>query len=387
MLDIAPATNEVIDEIRRSVATLCEKFPGEYWREQDRERAYPTEFVKALTDAGFLAVLVPEEYGGSGLPISAAAAVLEEIHKSGCNGGACHAQMYIMGSLLKHGSEELKQKYLPDIANGKIRLQAFGVTEPSSGSDTLSIKTSAKKSGSKFVINGQKVWTSRAEHSDLILLLTKTDSLPEKKKNLSLFLIDMRPHLNKSIFIKPIKTMINHSSTEIFFENLEVDEECLVGSLGCGFQYILDGMNAERILIASECLGDAKYFIDKAKNYANERKVFNRPIGQNQSIQFPIAQSYANTRAAELMVKEACYLFDNNIKCGEESNLAKLLAADASWEAADIAMQTFGGFSFSEEYNIERKFRETRLYRIAPVSTNMILAYISHKVLGMPRSY
>ena len=387
MLDIAPATNEVIDEIRRSVATLCEKFPGEYWREQDRERAYPTEFVKALTDAGFLAVLVPEEYGGSGLPISAAAAVLEEIHKSGCNGGACHAQMYIMGSLLKHGSEELKQKYLPDIANGKIRLQAFGVTEPSSGSDTLSIKTSAKKSGSKFVINGQKVWTSRAEHSDLILLLTKTDSLPEKKKNLSLFLIDMRPHLNKSIFIKPIKTMINHSSTEIFFENLEVDEECLVGSLGCGFQYILDGMNAERILIASECLGDAKYFIDKAKNYANERKVFNRPIGQNQSIQFPIAQSYANTRAAELMVKEACYLFDNNIKCGEESNLAKLLAADASWEAADIAMQTFGGFSFSEEYNIERKFRETRLYRIAPVSTNMILAFISHKVLGMPRSY
>ena len=295
--------------------------------------------------------------------------------------------MYIMGSLLKHGSEELKQKYLPDIANGKIRLQAFGVTEPSSGSDTLSIKTSAKKSGSKFVINGQKVWTSRAEHSDLILLLTKTDSLPEKKKNLSLFLIDMRPHLNKSIFIKPIKTMINHSSTEIFFENLEVDEESLVGSLGYGFQYILDGMNAERILIASECLGDAKYFIDKEKNYANERKVFNRPIGQNQSIQFPIAQSYANTRAAELMVKEACYLFDNNIKCGEESNLAKLLAADASWEAADIAMQTFGGFSFSEEYNIERKFRETRLYRIAPVSTNMILAFISHKVLGMPRSY
>ena len=375
------------NDIKRGIEAVCNKFPDSYWQNLDNSRSYPTEFVDTLTKSGYLNVLIPEKYGGAGLPLRAASVILEGIHRCGANGAACHAQMYIMGSLLKHGSEELKQKYLPDIANGKIRLQAFGVTEPSSGSDTLSIKTSAKKSGSKFVINGQKVWTSRAEHSDLILLLTKTDSLPEKKKNLSLFLIDMRPHLNKSIFIKPIKTMINHSSTEIFFENLEVDEESLVGSLGYGFQYILDGMNAERILIASECLGDAKYFIDKAKNYANERKVFNRPIGQNQSIQFPIAQSYANTRAAELMVKEACYLFDNNIKCGEESNLAKLLAADASWEAADIAMQTFGGFSFSEEYNIERKFRETRLYRIAPVSTNMILAYISHKILGMPRSY
>ena len=375
------------NDIKRGIEAVCNKFPDSYWQNLDNSKSYPTEFVDTLTKSGFLNVLIPEKYGGAGLPLRAASVILEEIHRCGANGAACHAQMYIMGSLLKHGSEELKQKYLPDIANGKIRLQAFGVTEPSSGSDTLSIKTSAKKSGSKFVINGQKVWTSRAEHSDLILLLTKTDSLPEKKKNLSLFLIDMRPHLNKSIFIKPIKTMINHSSTEIFFENLEVDEESLVGSLGYGFQYILDGMNAERILIASECLGDAKYFIDKAKNYANERKVFNRPIGQNQSIQFPIAKSYANTRAAELMVKEACYLFDNNIKCGEESNLAKLLAADASWEAADTAMQTFGGYSFSEEYNIERKFRETRLYRIAPVSTNMILAYISHKVLGLPRSY
>ena len=375
------------NDIKRGIEAVCNKFPDSYWQNLDNSRSYPTEFVDTLTKSGYLNVLIPEKYGGAGLPLRAASVILEGIHRCGANGAACHAQMYIMGALLKHGSEELKQKYLPDIANGKIRLQAFGVTEPSSGSDTLSIKTSAKKSGSKFVINGQKVWTSRAEHSDLILLLTKTDSLPEKKKNLSLFLIDMRPHLNKSIFIKPIKTMINHSSTEIFFENLEVNEESLVGSLGYGFKYILDGMNAERILIASECLGDAKYFIDKAKNYANERKIFNRPIGQNQSIQFPIAQSYANTRAAELMVKEACYLFDNNIKCGEESNLAKLLAADASWEAADIAMQTFGGFSFSEEYNIERKFRETRLYRIAPVSTNMILAFISHKVLGMPRSY
>ncbi len=378
--------NDWID-IKRGIETICKKFPEPYWQNLDRSRSYPTDFVDTLTKSGYLSILIPEKYGGSGLPLRAASVILEEIHRCGANGAACHAQMYIMGSLLKHGSEELKLKYLPEIARGKLRLQAFGVTEPSSGSDTLSIKTKAKKIGNKFIINGQKVWTSRAEHSDLILLLTKTDESEIKKNNLSLFLIDMRPHINKSIFIKPIKTMINHSSTEIFFENLEVNEDCLVGSLGLGFSYILDGMNAERILIASECLGDAKYFIDKAKSYANDRKVFNRPIGKNQSIQFPIAQAYANTRAAELMVKEACSLFDSNIKCGEESNLAKLLAADASWEAADIAMQTFGGFSFSEEYNIERKFRETRLYRIAPVSTNMILAYISHKVLGMPRSY
>ncbi len=374
-------------DIKSGIEKICKNFPESYWNKLDQSRSYPTDFVDTLTKSGYLSILIPEKYGGSGLPIRAASVILEEIHRWGANGAACHAQMYIMGSLLKHGSDELKQKYLPEIAAGKIRLQAFGVTEPSSGSDTLSIKTSAKKSGNKFIINGQKVWTSRAEYSDLILLLTKTDDSEVKQENLSLFLIDMRPHLNKSIIIKPIKTMINHSSTEIFFENLEVDEDCLVGSLGSGFKYILDGMNAERILIASECIGDAKYFIDKATTYANERKVFSRPIAKNQAIQFPIAQAYANTRAAELMVKEACSLFDSNIKCGEESNLAKLLAADASWEAADIAMQTFGGFSFSEEYNIERKFRETRLYRIAPVSTNMILAYISHKVLGMPRSY
>jgi alkylation response protein AidB-like acyl-CoA dehydrogenase len=375
------------NDIKRGVENICKNYPESYWKTLDQKRSYPTDFVNDLTNSGYLSILIPEEYGGAGLPLRAASVILEEIHKCGANGAACHAQMYIMGSLLKHGSEQLKNKYLPQIAKGKLRLQAFGVTEPSSGSDTLSIKTNAKKSGSKFVINGQKVWTSRAEHSDLILLLTKTDNSENRQKNLSLFLIDMRPHLNKSIFIKPIKTMINHSSTEIFFDNLEVSESSLVGSLGSGFKYILDGMNAERILIASECLGDAKYFIDKAKNYANERKVFNRPIGKNQSIQFPIAQAYANARAAELMIREACFLFDGNKKCGEESNLAKLLAADASWEAADIAMQTFGGFAFSEEYNIERKFRETRLYRIAPVSTNMILAYISHKILGMPRSY
>ncbi len=374
-------------DIKKGIEKICKNFPETYWQALDQKRAYPTDFVETLTKSGYLSILIPEKYGGAGLPLRAASIILEEIHRCGANGAACHAQMYIMGSLLKHGSEELKKKYLPDIASGKTRLQAFGVTEPTSGSDTLSIKTKAKRLGNKFLINGQKVWTSRAQHSDLILLLTKTDDSEEQQKNLSLFLIDMRPHLNKSIVIKPIRTMINHSSTEIFFDNLEVDEDCLVGSLGFGFKYLLDGLNAERILIASECIGDAKYFIDKSKSYANERKVFGRPIAKNQSIQFPIAQAYANTRAAELMVKEACSLFDNNIKCGEESNLAKLLAADASWHAADTAMQTFGGFSFSEEYNIERKFRETRLYRIAPVSTNMILAYISHKILGMPRSY
>ena len=375
------------EDIKDGIKAICKKFPESYWQRLDQDRSYPLDFVNALTKSGYLGILIPEKFGGAGLPIRAASVILEEIHRYGANGAACHAQMYIMGSLLKHGDEKLKQKYLPEIAKGKIRLQAFGVTEPSSGSDTLSIKTSAKKSGQKYIINGQKVWTSRAEYSDLILLLAKSDNSEIKQNNLSLFLIDMRPHLNKSIFIKPIRTMINHSTTEIFFENLEVNENCLIGKQGNGFKYILDGMNAERILIASECLGDAKYFIEKAKSYANERIVFGRPIGKNQSIQFPIARAYANTRAAELMIKEACSLYDNNFKCGEESNLAKLLAADASWEAADMAMQTFGGFSFSEEYNIERKFRETRLYRIAPVSTNMILAYIAHKVLGMPRSY
>ncbi len=379
--------NDNWEDIKNGVNAICKKFPESYWQKLDQDRLYPSEFVKALTKAGFLGILIPEKYGGAGLPIRAASIILEEIHRSGANGAACHAQMYIMGALLKHGSEKLKEKYLPGIVKGEIRLQAFGVTEPTSGSDTLSIKTSAKKSGNNYIINGQKVWTSRAEYSDLILLLAKSDNSNIRKNNLSLFLIDMRPHLNKSIFIKPIKTMINHSSTEVFFENLEIHESCLIGSQGGGFEYILDGLNAERILIASECIGDAKYFIDKASKYANERIVFGRPIGKNQSIQFPLAQIYANTRAAELMVKEACSLYDKNKKCGEESNLAKLLAADASWEAADTTMQIFGGFSFSEEYNIERKFRETRLYRIAPISTNMILAFISHKILGLPRSY
>ncbi|MEC8099803.1 MAG: acyl-CoA dehydrogenase family protein [Pseudomonadota bacterium] len=375
------------EDIKRGIKAICDRFPESYWQELDKNRTYPDDFVKTLTKSGYLNILIPEKFGGAGLPLRAASVILEEIHRCGANGAACHAQMYVMGSLLKYGNDTLKQMYLPEISKGNIRLQAFGVTEPTSGSDTLSIKTSAKKIGNKFIINGQKVWTSRAEYSDLILLLVKSEDSDNKKNNLSLFLIDMRPHLNKSIFIKPIRTMINHSSTEIFFENLEVSESCLIGKQGNGFKYILDGLNAERILIASECLGDAKYFIEKAKNYANERIVFGRPIGKNQSVQFPLARAYANTRAAELMIKEACTLYDGNFKCGEESNIAKLLAADASWEAGDIAMQTFGGFSFSEEYNIERKFRETRLYRIAPISTNMILAYLSHKVLGLPRSY
>ena len=391
MLDIAPATNEVIDEIRRSVAALCEKFPGEYWREQDRERAYPTEFVKALTDAGFLAVLVPEEYGGSGLPISAAAAVLEEIHKSGCNGGACHAQMYIMGTVLRHGSPEQKQKFLPKIASGELRLQAFGVSEPTSGTDTLSLRTTAVKKGNdRYVVNGQKIWTSRAEHSDLMLLLARTtprEEVQKKTDGLSVFLIDMQESLKKGMEIRPIRTMINHSTTEIFFDELEIPADSLIGEEGKGFRYILDGMNAERILISHESLGDARWFLKKAVDYANERNVFGRPIGKNQGIQFPLAKAYANTEAAALMSERAAQLFEAGMPCGAESNMAKMLAADAAWEAGDTCVQTFGGFAFAEEYDVERKYREARLYRVAPISTNLVLAYLAEHVLGLPRSY
>ncbi|MGB1843787.1 MAG: acyl-CoA dehydrogenase family protein [Thalassobaculaceae bacterium] len=391
MLDIAPETNEVIDEIRRSVAALCEKFPGEYWREQDRERAYPTEFVKALTDAGFLAVLVPEEYGGSGLPISAAAAVLEEIHKSGCNGGACHAQMYIMGTVLRHGSPEQKQKFLPKIASGELRLQAFGVSEPTSGTDTLSLRTTAVKKGNdRYVVNGQKIWTSRAEHSDLMLLLARTtprEEVQKKTDGLSVFLIDMQESLKKGMEIRPIRTMINHSTTEIFFDELEIPADSLVGEEGKGFRYILDGMNAERILISHESLGDARWFLKKAVDYANERNVFGRPIGKNQGIQFPLAKAYANTEAAALMSERAAQLFEAGMPCGAESNMAKMLAADAAWEAGDTCVQTFGGFAFAEEYDVERKYREARLYRVAPISTNLVLAYLAEHVLGLPRSY
>ena len=391
MLDISPETNEVIDEIRRSVAALCEKFPGEYWREQDRDRAYPTEFVKALTDAGFLAVLVPEEYGGSGLPISAAAAVLEEIHKSGCNGGACHAQMYIMGTVLRHGSPEQKQKFLPKIASGELRLQAFGVSEPTSGTDTLSLRTTAVKKGNdRYVVNGQKIWTSRAEHSDLMLLLARTtprEEVQKKTDGLSVFLVDMRESLKKGMEIRPIRTMINHSTTEIFFDELEIPADSLVGEEGKGFRYILDGMNAERILISHESLGDARWFLKKAVDYANERNVFGRPIGKNQGIQFPLAKAYASTEAAALMSERAGQLFEAGRPCGAESNMAKMLAADAAWEAGDTCVQTFGGFAFAEEYDVERKYREARLYRVAPISTNLVLAYLAEHVLGLPRSY
>jgi len=346
--------------------------------------------VQALTEAGYLSVLIPEEFGGSGLGIEAAAAILEEIHKAGCNGAACHAQMYTMGTLLRHGNEAQKQQYLPKIATGELRLQAFGVTEPTAGTDTTSIRTVAVREGDKYIVNGQKVWTSRAEHSDLMILLARTtpkDQVTKKTEGLSVFLVDMKKALGKGLTIRPIRTMLNHATTEIFLDDLEVPAENLIGEEGKGFRYILDGMNAERILIASECIGDARWFIAKATGYANERKVFNRPIGQNQGIQFPIAKAYAQSEAAALMVERAAQMYDGKIPCGKEANMAKLLAADASWAAADMCLQTHGGFGFAEEYDIERKFRETRLYQIAPISTNLIYAYLSEHVLGLPRSY
>ncbi|HEY5607525.1 MAG TPA: acyl-CoA dehydrogenase family protein [Alphaproteobacteria bacterium] len=378
-------------DIREAVAKLCAQFPGEYWRALDRERAYPAEFVRALTEAGYLSVLIPEEYGGAGLPLSGAAAVLEEIQRAGCNGAACHAQMYIMGSVLRHGSPEQKRKYLPKIASGELRLQAFGVTEPTSGSDTLSLRTTAVKDGNAtYVVNGQKVWTSRAEHSDLMLLLARTTPREQAKKRtegLSLFIVDMRDARGHGLEIRPIRTMINHATTEVFFDNLRVPAENLVGAEGQGFRYVLDGMNAERILIAAECIGDARWFIEKAVNYAKERKVFGRPIGQNQGIQFPIAEAHTASEAAALMVKRACDLFEAAQPCGAEANMAKYLASEASWKAADMCMQTHGGYAFAEEYDVERKFRETRLYRIAPISNNLIMTYIAEHVLGLPRSY
>jgi alkylation response protein AidB-like acyl-CoA dehydrogenase len=384
------AGEDEVQEIRRSVAALCGKFPGKYWREKDRERTYPTEFVAALTEAGFLAVLIPERYGGAGLGIKAAAAIMEEIHKSGCNGAACHAQMYIMGTILRHGSEKQKSQWLPKIASGELRLQAFGVSEPTSGTDTLSLRTMAARDGDVYVVNGQKVWTSRAEHSDLMLLLARTtpkDEVEKRSEGLSVFLVDMREALGNGLSIKPIRTMINHATTEMFFDNVAVPAENLIGVEGHGFKYVLDGMNAERTLIAAECIGDARWFIEKAVAYAKERVVFDRPIGQNQGVQFPIAQAYAATEAAALMVDRAVELFDRGEPSGAEANMAKLLAAEASWKAADMCLQTHGGFGFAEEYDIERKFRETRLYGIAPISTNLILSYIAEHVLGLPRSY
>jgi len=382
---------EMYEDIRDAIAKLCDDFPGEYWQETDRERTYPTEFVKALTDNGYLSVLIPEEFGGSGLGITAAAAIMEEIHKSGCNGAACHAQMYTMGSVLRHGSDTQKQEYLPKIATGELRLQAFGVTEPTSGTDTLSLRTTAVKEGNdSYIVNGQKIWTSRAEHSDLMLLLARTtprDQVEKRTDGLSVFLIDMREALGNGLEIRPIRTMINHATTEIFFDNLRIPAGSLIGEEGKGFRYILSGMNAERILIAAECIGDARWFIKKASDYARDRNVFGKPIGQNQGIQFPIAESYAQTEAADLMVKRSAELYEAGEECGSEANMAKYLAAEASWKAADMCMQTHGGFAFAEEYDVERKFRETRLYRIAPVSTNLILSYLAEHVLDLPRSY
>ena len=378
-------------DIREAVAKLCAQFPGEYWRKLDREMAYPSAFVEALTDAGYLSVLIPEQFGGAGLKLSAAAAILEEIQRAGCNGGGCHAQMYTMGTVLRHGSEEQKAKWLPRIASGELRLQAFGVTEPTSGTDTSSLKTFARRdSDGSYVVNGQKIWTSRAEHSDLMLLLARTtpkEQAAKRTDGLSVFIVDMREALGHGLTIRPIRTMMNHATTEVFFTDMRVPAKNLVGEEGQGFRYILSGMNAERILIASECIGDAKWFIAKATSYAGERVVFGRPIGQNQGIQFPIAKAYAAMRAAELMVKEATRKYEAGLECGAEANMAKMLAADASWEAANACVQTHGGFGFAEEYDVERKFRETRLYQVAPISTNLVMSFIAEHVLGMPRSY
>lgn len=376
--------------IREEVRKLCKEFPGVYWRELDREHAYPEKFVRTLTENGWLAVLIPEEFGGSGLSLSAAAAILEEIQHAGCNGGACHAQMYIMGALLRHGSQLQKSLYLPKIASGELRLQAFGVTEPTSGTDTTALKTTARREGDEYVINGQKIWTSRAEHSDLMLLLARTTSrehVDKRTDGLSVFLIDMREVKDNGLTIRPIRTMMNHATTEVFFDDMRIPVDALIGEEGKGFRYILSGMNAERILIAAECVGDAKWFIEKSIAYANDRVVFGRKIGQNQGIQFPIAKAYSHMRAAELMVREAAALFETGRDCGNEANMAKMLAADASWEAAEACVQTHGGFGFAEEYDVERKFRETRLYQVAPISTNLILSYIAEHVLGLPRSY
>ena len=387
---MAAQASETYPEIREAIAKLCVQFPGQYWRDLDRQMAYPTAFVNALTEAGYLAVLIPEEYGGSGLQLSAAAAVLEEIQRAGCNGGACHAQMYTMGTLLRHGSEAQKQRYLPAIAEGKLRLQAFGVTEPSSGTDTSALKTTARRDGDHFVVKGHKIWTSRAEHSDLMLLLARTTPHAEGTKRtdgLSVLLVDMREAIGNGLTIRPIRTMMNHATTEVFFDDLNVPAENLIGDEGKGFRYILSGMNAERILIAAECVGDAKWFIEKSSAYAKERRVFGRPIGQNQGVQFPIAKAYTNMRAAELMVREALRLYELGDNPGPEANMAKMLAADASFEAANACIQTHGGFGFAEEYDVERKFRETRLYQVAPISTNLILSYLSEHVLDLPRSY
>jgi alkylation response protein AidB-like acyl-CoA dehydrogenase len=379
-----------LNEIRAAVRELCMQFPGEYWRALEPDR-YPEEFVQTLTEHGWLAVLIPEEYGGAGLGLSAASVVLEEINASGCNAGACHAQMYTMGTILRHGSDDQKQRYLPKIASGELRLQAFGVTEPTVGSDTTRIQTSAQRVDGGYVINGQKIWTSRALHSDLMLLLARTtpfDEVEKKTEGLSTFLVDMKQAVaNETMTIRPVKTLMNHATTEIFLDGVEVPADALIGEEGKGFRYILDGMNAERILIAAECVGDGRWFVDKASRYASERVVFGRPVGQNQGVQFPIARAHAAIEAADLMRQKAAWLFEQGLPCGPEANMAKLLGSEASWQAANACLDAHGGFGFAEEYDVERKFRETRLYSIAPVSNNLVLAYLGQHVLGLPRSY
>ena len=381
---------ETVNQLRDTIERILEDYDGEYWREQDRVRAYPTAFVEKLTELGLLASLIPEEYGGSGLPLSVGAEILKAIHEFGGNAGACHAQMYTMGTVLRHGSDEQKAEYLPKIAAGELRLQAFGVTEPTAGTDTTSISTTAVRDGDNYIVNGQKVWTSRAEHSDLMVLLARTtpkEQVTKRTEGLSVFLVDMHEAKANGMTIKPIRTMVNHSTTEIFFDDVAIPTTSLIGEEGQGFRYILSGMNAERILIAAECIGDARWFIKKASDYARERSVFARPIGQNQGIQFPIAKAFAQTEAAEAILEKACLAYESGDRAGTYANLAKMLASEASWEAADMCMQTHGGYAMAEEYDVERKFRETRLYRIAPISTNLILSFIAEHELALPRSY
>lgn len=388
--DVTVVLGEDFPELRSTVRRICEKFPGEYWRALDDRSGYPTEFVAALTEAGFLGALIPEQYGGSGLPLRAAAVILEEINANGCSASPAHAQMYIMGTVLRHGSEKQKRDYLPDIAAGKLRLQAFAVTEPNTGSDTTQLKTRAERKGDVYVINGQKVWTSRALHSDLMLLLARTTPIEQVKRRtdgLSVFLVDLREAKGNGIEIRPIKAMINHNTTEVFFENLKVPAANLIGEEGQGFRYILDGMNAERILVASECVGDGRWLLNKGVAYANERRVFDRPIGQNQGVQFPLARAYAELEAADMMCRRAAALFQAGRPCGADANIVKLLASEATWKAADTTFQTHGGFAFAQEYDVERKWREVRIYQTAPISTNMVLAYVAQHVLGLPRSY
>jgi acyl-CoA dehydrogenase len=377
-------------EIRESVRRVCADFPGAYWRKLEEDEAYPTDFVRALTEAGYLGALIPENYGGSGMPLRAAAVILEEIHASGCNAGACHAQMYTMGTVLRHGSEAQKQLYLPRIASGELRLQAFGVTEPTTGSDTTKLKTRAVRDGDSYVVNGQKVWTSRALHSDLMLLLARTTPLDEVKKKsegLSVFLIDIREARGKGLDIRPLKAMINHNATEVFFDNLRIPADSLIGQEGKGFKYILDGMNAERILVSAEAIGDARWFTKTSVAYVSERRVFDRPIGQNQGVQFPIARAHAEVEAADLVLRRAAAKFAAGQPCGDDANMGKLLASEAAWHAAEACLQSHGGFGFAREYDVERKWRETRLFQVAPISTNMVLAYVAEHMLGMPRSY